>query len=112
MFRLALLTVTLLVLGCWVFQPNDSVIVKDRSDTEADEHRRVAWSTWDAAAASVHHFLPVDVPLGARYLPADRSSARLAGLSVSMLASTLKLAGFILIPVAVAALAGLLRTKS
>jgi hypothetical protein len=54
--RLASFAAMLLVLGCWVFHPNDSVIVKNRRDEEADEHRRVAWSTWDAAAASVHHF--------------------------------------------------------
>jgi hypothetical protein len=94
-----------------VFQPSDSVIVKDRLDQEAEKHRLVAWSRGDAAAASVRQFVPVDVPLEARYLPADKPS-RLYGLSVSAVASMLRWAGFILVPVAVAAWAGLLRTKS
>ena len=82
----------------------------------------VRLSSFEAFGVSLHQFLPVDVPLGSPWIPSDRH----VDITVPLIARKLpapfdvpsffatfflRLAGWILMPLGVAALTGLLRVK-
>ena len=60
---------------------------------------------------SVTYFLPVDVPVGACWEPTRDPAVHIGGTQISFLlwATLLRLAGWIVIPLGVAALGGMLR---
>jgi hypothetical protein len=122
-YRLIAVPIVLLVVGMIVFSRPDAARIKRepatatavsppatpetpvKSAPESEGYSRGGL----AARLSFRIFLPVEVPLAARWEPSDQ---RLVGpIRFSDLATVLKIAGWILVPLGVAALTGLLRTK-
>jgi hypothetical protein len=124
--RLAVISSVLVLVGAFVFwQPGAVKPAKDDSAKTAvslgarptsaqTEQTRgtqiVPLSFAEAAAVSVHQFLPVDIPLGAEWKP--ESTVVLPFMRSDAYASILKIFGWILVPVGIAAITGVLRRVS
>jgi len=120
-YRLISFTVLFVFLGTFIFsrpgavqmklaperatQPAESTAVIE-GNAAASTEKSVKLSAWDALRLSIGLFLPVEVPLAASWKPSDR---RFMLLKFSDFGTMLKLAGWVLVPLGIAALAGLLR---
>lgn len=115
--RLCLWGIALVLAGTCVFSRPDTVVPQDlRSDQSASP---IHLSTWEAFGVSVHQFLPVDVSMGSTWKPSPRSvtvwvrDQRSVNLRPSYFATVfLRIPGWILVPLAVASVAGLLKRTS
>lgn len=102
--RLAVFALAMIGLGGMVFRCPQAVRAKDKSVCPIAEDKRLACP--DSMRFSLRTFLPVDIPL----LPGcEATENRALGLKYSDWATMLRLAGWILVPIGVASLAGLLR---
>jgi len=105
--RLAVFALLVIGFGVTVFQCPQAVHAKAGSsatDCAVTDDRGL--SAADATRFSLRMFLPVDIPLLSSCEPTEK---RDLGLKYSDWATALRLAGWILVPIGVASLAGLLR---
>ena len=97
--------VLFLSIGGWVFSRPGAVAIG-----ESRSPRTIAW--YKAIPLAVHQFLPLSLPAKPEWAPSNRVLCRLRGctiLTAATYANFLHILGWILVPLAVAALAGLLR---
>jgi len=76
--------------------------VKAATSIKAEDPVPPKFGFWDGFWVSVRHFLPVEIPAGARWKPRSNSV-------FEVFATLLKLAGWILVPVGLAGLTGILK---
>ncbi len=117
-YRLIFVPLALLILGFFVFSQPQAVRLagqdqfskaKITDSGQANREHDVFSSLGLAARLSLRTFLPVEVPLASDWEPSNK---RIVGpLRASDFAALIKIAGWILVPLGVAALTGLLRTK-
>lgn len=117
-YQLILLPLMLLTLAVFVFSqpqavrrvdPSLGLEAKAKGSTLTIPDRETFTPVGLAARVSMRTFLPVEVPLASGWEP---SNHHIAGpLRSSDFAAFLKIAGWILVPLGVAALTGLLRRK-
>jgi uncharacterized protein YjbI with pentapeptide repeats len=117
--RLAVYSFVLIVVGAIVFSQPGAVKPNKEERTGSNQHsvlvsakvneasQLTKLSFWEGLAVSVHQFLPVDIPSGSEWKP---SSVHFIYILPSHLyGSFLRIAGWIFVPLGVAAVAGLLR---
>lgn len=115
--RALFLSAALLVAaGTFIFSFPSTVTVAQPKQGEASSP--VDWSRWKALGVSIHQFLPIDVPVGSEWKPSPAllditvADHRIASdcIRPTFLATLLlRIPGWILVPLAVASLAGVLR---
>jgi hypothetical protein len=114
--RLGLIALAFVLVGMECFAAPGAVDGKDRRSGASFAVYRL--DRWEAFLVSVHCFLPVDIPAGSTWTPVNvpisvlgvsKWRLRSPQIRPSSLASGLRIIGWILVPVAVAALTGLLR---
>jgi uncharacterized protein YjbI with pentapeptide repeats len=118
-YRLAVLPVILVLLGTLFFSQPSTVQPRDAKDTITSA-RLVATgshlSLWSAFGFSLHQFLPVDIPTAAELIPSPQpvwsASLNIWVTPANVATFLLRLPGWILVPLGVGALAGLLRRKA
>jgi hypothetical protein len=119
--RLAVFSIILVGFGALFFGIPGTVIEKEEKNQKHMPQNKmpVKLSGWDSFAVSLNHFLPVNIPWGDTWMPADKPvkiklpfSNRLVAIRPDVFATfALKLAGWILVPLGVAALTGLLKVN-
>ena len=103
--RLIVLSVILLVAGTSYFSHPHAARAKEK-----DAPPPYALSHLQAFQLSLHQFLPVEIPMGDQWVPAPEASEDTLEIRPSTFATILlKLPGWILVPLGLAALTGLLR---
>jgi uncharacterized protein YjbI with pentapeptide repeats len=117
-YRLIVVPLVLLTLGIFIFarpqavrQADPNLVTEAKvADPGHANLERDEFSSWGLATRlSLRIFLPVEVPLASNWEPSNRKI--IGPLRASDFATLLKIAGWILVPLGVAALTGLLRTK-
>jgi hypothetical protein len=93
--QLLLFIIPLLIIGTFIFTLEGAV-------------EPAIKSPWDAFWVSFSTFLPVEIPSGAAWKPTS-DVIQLLGIKFTTFATILKLAGWILVPVGVAGISGLLK---
>lgn len=121
-YRLIVVPVLLVVLGMFVFSTSGAVSPKDPKNTEVVEwlnHLENRLPLWEAFGVSLHEFLPVEVPFGSQVeashfpvriyygIPPRFSHFRLVPATYATF--FLRLPGWILVPLGLGALTGVLR---
>jgi hypothetical protein len=120
--RLLNVSVILLILGMLVFSLPGAVTggegQRQHAETSATG-KEIRLNHWDAFALSFHEFLPLDVPFGSRWTPGNEPvslSFRLkqrvlnvVTMRPSTCATLLKISGFILVPLQILIVNGLIR---
>lgn len=125
MWRLTDLCLILLFAGMVVFSRTAAVLPTEKTGgREEPDHPAppVTLSHWDAMGVSLHQFLPLEVPLGDRWVPSvERIPVRVAvgrrtlfrvRIRPSTYAGALRIAGWILVPLQAAILSGALQQHS
>jgi uncharacterized protein YjbI with pentapeptide repeats len=111
--RLIAFAAALLWAGTTIFQSPGAVSAKDRFG--AVSSKPIQLTRWDAFGVSLHQFLPVDVPIGAAWVPSEKEitikTPPLDLRPTTFATFFLRLAGWVLVPLGVAAVTGLLRVK-
>jgi len=116
-YRLVFFSFLLLALGMLVFTQAGAVESKpeESEGTKNDAPRKPIQINWpEAIEVSLHSFLPVDLPIGSRWIPAV-GPVKVGYRQWYFLihphryASLLRLSGWVLVPIGIAALTGLLR---
>jgi uncharacterized protein YjbI with pentapeptide repeats len=120
-YRLVLWAIMILMAGTWVFRRKDAVTLAGRRDAAQGTNSAGTRahpgtiSTWNAFAVSLHQFLPVDTLTGANFEPSRQEVARiplgpLGKIPITPVgtATMLRIAGWILVPLGVAILTGIL----
>jgi uncharacterized protein YjbI with pentapeptide repeats len=119
--RLAAYSLALVLFGAVIFSQYDAVRPSKEDGKEphqvvqssapispkADSALQPRLSFWGAAAVSVHQFLPIDIPCGADWKPSG--AIMIHFMPSDLYGSILKIAGWIFVPLGVAAVTGLLR---
>jgi hypothetical protein len=115
-WRLACLSLVLLIFGT-VFFTKPSTVLPKNVKTAVVSPIVLPWPV--AFAVSLHEFLPIDIPMGSQWVPAYESTGfvlkrptpkQTMWLSPATFATVfLRLPGWVLVPLGVASLAGLLR---
>jgi uncharacterized protein YjbI with pentapeptide repeats len=118
--RALLLSAALLVaVGTFIFSFPSTVVLAQPK--KGDFKPPVAWSSAKALGVSIHQFLPIDVPVGSEWKPSPElldvtvAGHRVASCCIrpTFLATVLlRIPGWILVPLAVASLAGVLRRSA
>jgi hypothetical protein len=105
-YRLGVYALILIAASTWQFTKPNAVLPKKDSGCEAHK-----LSGAEALGVSVTYFLPVDVPMGACWEPTRNPAIQIGGNQITFLvwASLLRLTGWIVVPLGVAAVGGLLR---
>lgn len=110
--RLLVATFLVLTVGTLVFKSSNAALEKD-AKAQGRSAFGLCWS--DAIGMSVHQFLPVEVPSGNQLEPSGENIGLFQRLGVPLTFRTYAtlhhLTGFILIPLGIAALTGLLHRK-
>ena len=117
-YRLIAMSIVLLFLGMVFFSLPEAVSARDGS-VPTELGVLTVLPPWDAFGVSLHQFLPVEVPIGSQWVPSAESVEVQIGFSAwalrfKMPPTTyatffLRLAGWILVPLGIAAVTGLLR---
>lgn len=117
-YQLIGIPVMLLLLAMVLFYQPGSVVTNEESKAGCPVPG-TNLSLWDALGVSLHEFLPVDVPLGACWIPSQEPievEVDVSGVETrfQIRPSTystffLRLAGWVLVPLGVGAMTGLLR---
>jgi hypothetical protein len=120
--RLVGISVFIVLLGMLIFSRPDAVRGEgsDGSPGPQPALKASRLSHWDALAVSLHQFLPLDVPLGSQWTPASspigvnfryrKREVILFAIRPSTFATVLKISGYILVPLEILVLNGLLRS--
>ena len=105
-YRLGLYALLLITLSTWQFTRPGAVSPK--KDTTCKAH---TLNRDEALSVSIAYFLPVEVPTGACWEATRNEAVQVGGAEITFLlwATLLRLAGWIVVPLGVAALGGLLR---
>ena len=110
--RLIILALFVVSRGTWVFSYPDAVVHRETT-REGRDHLYLGWV--DAAGVSLKQFLPVEVAVGRQWVPTDRVFPFLEGspipFSFAAYATIHHLAGWVLVPLGVAALSGFLHRR-
>jgi hypothetical protein len=117
-YKLVLATILLLLLGTRVLS-RPAAVLRKGGEIAGFQTKATKLSCWQAFLVSLHYFLPVDIPAGSEWSLADRPIEVAAGprwlkAKFNIRPSTfatffLRLPGWILVPLAVAYVTGLLR---
>ena len=104
----------LLIAGSLVFLQPRSVSSKTADNSSSIEKAQL--DSYDAFAVALHQFLPIDVPMGQEWMPSNQPlDLHIGKLTIytmvrfSAIATILRIFGWILLPVGIAAITGLLR---
>jgi uncharacterized protein YjbI with pentapeptide repeats len=73
-------------------------LASDKAPTNTSKQIHLDWKK--ATSVTLHQFIPIDIPLGAKWVPARRTE---------MYATVLRIAGAILVPLGIAIITGLVR---
>ena len=119
--RLLEASALLLLFGMLIFSRPGAVlrgISSDRPETQSTA-KAICLRHWDAVAVSLHQFLPIEVPFGSQWTPAGEPvtlrflhrnrGVVLLRMRPSTCATLLKISGYILVPLEIVVLNGLLR---
>jgi hypothetical protein len=114
-YRLLVFSAALLLLGTYFFRKADRVITEDDEPIPST----YAWNAWDGFRLSFRYFLPVPIAMGSSWKANDKPVnvpfrflfGREPRLRPTAFATILQIAGWILVPLGLAALTGLLRIK-
>ena len=101
------------LVGTLVFHSEDAVVRKAEPGEPAaktENHARLSWPR--AAGFSLAQFLPVEIPAGAGYKASTAFLWRAAGVTYDTYASAHHLIGWVLVPLAVAVLSGVMSRKA
>jgi uncharacterized protein YjbI with pentapeptide repeats len=112
-YRLLLFSLAILVLGFFVFWQQGSIVQKEFSRRKPGVQHQTTFG--EAVNMSLRQFIPViEIPPGADWVPSDNvlPYAGATNFSYAGYAAVHRVCGFVLIPVGVAALAGLLQRRS
>jgi len=104
--RLLFAVVFILMLGTFIFQFEGAVTLDIQPHSLMSSHASLPG--WDAFWVSLNTFLPIEIPSGADWKPSSQIIPVL-GIKFTTFATLLDLAGWILVPVGVAGIAGLLK---
>lgn len=107
-YRLLVLTLAVLALGVTIFSSVGAVTNRDK-DLRKFDPRSLTFR--QAVGVSLNQILPVEIASGSRWTPTENTFAPL-GISFSACGTCLKLLGWVLVPLGVAALTGLLRRSA
>ncbi len=121
LWRLFLAFILILLLGPFIFHLDGAVKLKQEkqptqqieSQRTPDEGYSIAWA--EAFWVNIHLFLPVEIPSGSHLEPSTKYIFGVEtrwgeiGMKFITFATMLKLAGWVLVPVALAGLSGLLK---
>ena len=100
--RLIVFIALILLVGTIIFHFEGAV--ESRLDMQPLPH----FPYWEAFWVSFNTFLPVEIPSGANWIPSSEI-IRVLGIRFTTFATLLKLAGWILIPVGIAGISGILK---
>ena len=108
---LAYFSVALLALGTFVFQLPDAVVPGDPPAGMAAAPSTV--SVWQAAGVSLNQFLPLDIPSGGAWVPSDAGIVIGSWPTIAFrtYATFHTLCGYLLVPLFLAVVSGLLQRK-
>ena len=116
--RILVAALLILALGTVVFQYKGAVEPKREAQSTAAVGTSVGAEEcdfWDGFWVSARHFLPVEIPAGSRWKPTStflwvvETRWGKVGMTFEAFATFLKLAGWILVPVGLAGLTGILK---
>ena len=120
--RLLNLTAILLIVGMLVFSLPGAVGGGEKNGRPAETSeagKDIGLNHWDAFALSFHEFLPLDVPFGSHWIPGNepvrlslrfrRRVLNVVTIRPSTCATLLKISGYILVPLQILILNGLIR---
>lgn len=120
--RILVPTLIILFLGAFVFQLKGAVEPKQEAQVIIFIGAPVCAARavpkidfWDGFWIGLHHFLPVEIPAGSQWKPTSNSLCAIQTrwgkvcMSFEAFATLLKLAGWILVPIGVAGLTGILK---
>ena len=102
LYRLIVFIALILLVGTIIFQFEGAV--EPRLDMQPPPHLPY----WEAFWVSLNTFLPVEIPSGANWIPSSKIIGFL-GIKFTTFATLLKLAGWILVPVGIAGISGILK---
>ena len=108
--RLFIATALVLVLATFAFQRRDAVIAREPASAKGDAPvaaQSLTLPTRDAFWFSLKLFVPVEIPAAGDWRPS--SSAKFLGLKMTTVATLLRLAGWILVPIGLAGVTGFLK---
>jgi hypothetical protein len=119
-WRLAALAVLFVLFGAWFFSHPGTVQLKDK-DQRTETPYPITWE--EALNVGIAHFLPVSLPIKENLVPTSQivsialpipgnGPAPMIRVRPSSIATMLQLAGWILVPVGVAAMTGVLMRKN
>ena len=110
-YRLLWLIVPILIFGAWIFHLGGSVVLMP--DIQPLPMVNPQESGWEAFWISLNIFLPIDIPSGASWQPSSLFIPKFwiipKFMNFTAFATLLNLAGWILVPVGVAGISGLLK---
>jgi hypothetical protein len=98
--------VPILIIGTLIFHFEGAVKLDIQLPSMMSSQVTLPW--WEAFWVSLNTFLPIEIPSGADWKPSSQIIPVL-GIKFTTFATMLNLAGWILVPVGVAGIAGLLK---
>ena len=114
-YRLIAYCVLVLSLGFYVFGHEGAIMHKDKRDRAAQDDAALMISSGEAFNVSLRQFIPiVEIPIAGDYVPSDRPAPGpmgKVGLSFAGYATVHRLFGFLLIPLGLASLTGLIQRR-
>lgn len=113
-YRLIAYCVLVLSLGFYVFGHEGAVMHKEKRDRGAQDDATLMMTAGDAFNISLRQFIPiVEIPIAGDYVPSDRPAPWLGrvGLSFAGYATVHRLFGFLLIPLGLASLTGIIQRR-
>ena len=106
LYRLLLAIVPILIIGTLIFHLEGAVKLDIQLPSMMSSQVTLPW--WEAFWVSLNTFLPIEIPSGADWKPSSQIIPVLS-IKFTSFATLLNLAGWILVPVGVAGIAGLLK---
>jgi len=114
-YRLIIYSAFVLVLGSLIFAREGSVMHKDKKDRGNNEDASLQLAKSDAFNVSLRQFVPLlELPIATDYVPSDRPAPSLLGklkISYAGYATIHRIFGFLLIPLGLASLTGMIQRR-
>ena len=114
-YRLIVYSLIVLILGVIVFSHEGAVMHKDKKDRDQNDDAQLTLTQADAINVSLRQFVPIlELPIAGDYVPSDRPAPSLLGrlkLSYAGYATLHRLFGFLLIPLGLASLTGVIQRR-